>query len=106
MWGMTPTNILENTYYHDGPTPGIRGKGATGLDVILDSPCVAVAMKSSTPRWGVVAEKHVPLQVDLSLTQLSTMKIQQDIQGNVKCNIEVEQIEIDTHEEYELARQM
>ena len=94
-----PKKVPENTYHQDGPMPGMRGKGATRIDVIPANPSAAAAITSFTPRWDLIEERHVPLQVDLHLHQLNDMEVQQETQGNVKCNIAAEETEVSTHEE-------
>ena len=45
-----PSKEPENTYHIDGPTPGIEGKGASRIDVILANPVAASAICHFTPR--------------------------------------------------------
>ena len=98
-----PGKIPENTFYAEGPTPGIQGKGATRIDAILANPVMATAIKRFTPRWDLVEEAHVPLQIEVCMEQLNGEEVKQTTRGNVKCDIDAEESEVDTNDAYEKA---
>ena len=94
------TKQPENTYHRNGPTEGLRGKGATRIDTILASPTAANAVASFKPRWDLVEEAHVPLQIEVDTDILNENEVVQKTAGTVACTIEPEDIECDTEEVY------
>ena len=57
---------------------------------------MAVAIKIFTPRWDLIEEAHVPLQIDLCIQQFSGWKV--PTRGTVKCERESEESEISPEE--------
>ena len=93
--------IPEITYHKEGPTQGMRGKGSSRIDVILANPKAASAITSFQHRWDLVEEAHVPLQIDLDTEILNGDEVVQKTAGQVECNIDVEEIEVDTAKVYQ-----
>ena len=73
----------------------MKGKGATRIDTILANPVAASAISSFKPRWDLIEEAHVPLQVELDVGTLNDNEIVQKTAGTVKCTIELEDIDCD-----------
>ena len=88
----------ENTYHRDGPTEGLRGKGATRIDTILASPTAANAIASFKPRWDLVEEAHVPLEIEVDIDTLNDNEVVQKTVGTVNCTIELADTDCDTGE--------
>ena len=86
--------IPDNTFFAQGPTPGIKEKSATRTDVILANPAAAAAILRFVPRWDLVEEARAPLQNDLVLAALEECEVVQRTRGTIKCTID-EQVDMD-----------
>ena len=95
------TKHWGNTYHRDGPTEGSKGMGATRIDTILANPTAANAIASFKPRWDLVEEAHVPLQIEIDIDTLNDTEVVQKTVGLVNCTIDPEDIDCDIGKVYD-----
>ncbi len=96
--------IPDRTYCNEGPTPGMTGPGTSRIDVMLANCVAAAAITDFLPRWDLTQEKHVPLQLELSLEGLQAEEAEHVTKGNVKPPGDMEGRGGDAEDFYEKAK--